>query len=357
MFLKDKRIKVSIILFTLFFVAILLKGLTTYVYAFSIPKNNKVNKSKKMDKGVYHNGITISLATPSAECGICHQKEFHEWRYAADSDMDSIGKGTYHALSSTEEMYKEMLNGVPSEFHIYCKGCHESGNAWAVENKVSDIPEPRSENINEGINCVVCHYDGDRMVSKNELKDPLFCATCHNQGDSFTDTYIEWLNDYKGGKTCQQCHMKKDSHLFAGLHSPSLLRDTIKISELLIPDYIVAGVPFNIQFNITNYGAGHSVPVDLLRVFRVRTSIVDSANVETSFHEESFYKRFAFFGEDTSQTEVIKAGETKYFTVQMVIDSPGIYNLKVELLQDTNRLGILNSTIFTGASYKTFTVQ
>lgn len=357
MFLKDKRIKVSIILFTLLFVAILLKGLTGYVYAFSIPKNNKVNKSKKMDKEAYHNGITISLATPSAECGICHQKEFHEWRYATNSDLDSIGKGTYHALSSTEEMYKKMLNGVPSEFHIYCKGCHESGNAWAVEDKVSDIPEPRSENINEGINCVVCHYDGDRMVSKNEFKDPLFCATCHNAGDSITDTYIEWLNDYKDGKTCQKCHMKKDSHTFPGVHSSSLTKDAISISELIFPDHIVAGVPFDIQFNLTNYGAGHSVPASILRKLRIRVSIADSSNVEVNSHEKDFYKRFTLFGEVPSETEVIKAGETKQLTFQGSVYSAGIYTLKVELFQDLNRLGIMNSTILMGAQYKTFTVK
>lgn len=345
--------------FLVFLLAIiLLTGSTSFVSSFSIPNKDKgVNKFKEADREIYHNGIGISFSTHAAECGICHQKEFNEWRYAVGSDLDSIGEGTYHSISSIEEMYQAMLSVVDPELHFYCKSCHESGNAWAVKDKINDIPEPRTQNIEEGINCIVCHYDGSKLVGKKELKDPMFCATCHNAGDSITDTYLEWLNDYKSDKTCQQCHMKKDGHIFPGLHSASLVSDAINIGDPVIPDNIKAGVPFDILVNLTNYGAGHSVPVSILRRLRLRVSILKNSNVEITSYEKDFYKRFPLFGEDSAETEIIRAGETKQIAFQGEVDYPGIYTIKVELLQDLNRLEIMNSTIFMGTSYKTFTAQ
>ncbi len=340
------------------FIIVLLGGWVNSASAFSIPDGYRgsINPQSKEERA-FHNGITVSFATRAVECGVCHQKEFYDWRYALNSDLDGIGVGTYHAQSSTEEMYMAMLNVIDQSFHFYCKGCHESGNVWSVADNVNDIPAPRTQNIDEGINCVVCHYDGSTLVTRNDLKDPLFCATCHNEESSFTDTYTEWLNDYQGTLTCQQCHMKKGSHLFRGLHSISFARNAVSISQPRIPDHVVAGTPFDIQFNLKNYGAGHSVPVDLLRKLRARVSIVNSTNTEISSYEKIFYKRFAFFGEDPSETEVIKAGEKKSIAFPGVVNDPGIYTLKVELLQDLNRLNIMNSTIFMGAVYKTFIVH
>lgn len=325
--------------------------------AFTIPNAPPPSKAGGAPAAAAHNGLGVTFATRAAECAVCHQQQYQDWRFAAGSDLDTAGTTSYHAQSSTEPMYRALLETVAPEMRPYCAGCHESGNAWAVGDRIADIPAPRTENLSEGINCVVCHFDGAQLVGSTQLRDPIFCATCHNEKNSFTDTYGEWLNDYRGPKTCQQCHMNQGTHLFVGLHSPSLLRSAVALSNPSLPSSIAAGEPFDVTFSVTNVAAGHSVPVDLLRMLRARVSIADAWDTEVFVYEKVFYKRFAPFGEDPAETEVIRAGETKVIAARATLGEPGIYTVKAELLQDTNRFGVLNATLFNGATYTTIVVH
>jgi hypothetical protein len=305
---------------------------------------------------VNHQGRQISFATHASECGSCHQKEYNEWRYAAGSDITTVGKGTYHALSSTEPMYKALLSSLDPAQQDYCRGCHEAGNPWIVADKINNIPAPRTVNVEEGINCLSCHFDGTRI---KEAEETLLCATCHNENTGLVETYTEWRTDYSGGKSCRGCHMKDGSHIFLGFNSPSFVKKAITISEPSLPTTISAGSPFDIGFTLTNSGAGHTVPSDLLRLLRARVSIDDISGNEIFSKESLYYKRRAFSGEDPAETVVIKAGEIKPVEISAVtIASPGIYTVKIELLQDSNRLmPSFNTTAFMGSVYKTIVVQ
>jgi len=310
-------------------------------------------------KNVVHHGTWISFETSSAECSVCHAQLYAQWRFAAGSDLKTVGQGTNHAISSTEPVYKALFGAVDPTMQVYCRGCHESGNAWAVADKINDIPAPRTVNVEEGINCLVCHLDGKKIMGSRELQDPIFCASCHSEKSGLTDIYKEWLADYTGGKTCQQCHMEGGSHLFLGYNSPSYVKTAVAISEPVISGTVSAGSPFDIGFTLTNYGAGHSVPGDLLRLLRARVSIVDSSQQEIYSQETVYYKRHPAFGENQADTSVIKAGETKQVGVSgVVIASPGIYTVKIELLQDSNRMiSTLSTTAFMGSTYRTIVVQ
>jgi hypothetical protein len=228
-----------------------------------------------------------------------------------------------------------------------------------VADKINDIPAARTVNVEEGINCLVCHFDGKKIMGSRELQDPIFCASCHNERSGLTNLYTEWLTDYTGGKTCLQCHMENGSHIFVGYSSPSYVKTAVALSEPVISGTVSAGNSFDISFTLTNYGAGHSVPGDLLRLLRARVSIVDSSQQEIYSQETVYYKRHQAFGENPAETSVIKAGETKQVGVAgVVIASPGIYTVKLELLQDSNRmLSAFNTTAFMGSTYRTIVVQ
>ena len=306
-----------------------------------------------------HFGAIITEATRASECGACHEKRYQEWRYAAGSDLKTVGQGTYHALSSTEPMYTTMLGTVDPIMQNYCRGCHESGNAWAVQDKINSTPAARTVNVEEGINCLVCHFDGSRIVGRREMKDPVFCATCHNENTGLVEVYAEWKADYQGGKSCQQCHMKNGSHLFPGYNSPSFVKQAITLSEPQLPAAVSAGNPFEIRFTLSNDGAGHSVPEDLFRLLRAKVSIDNGTGQQIWSREIQYYKRNALFGENPLDTEVIRAGETKSILMaDAMVASPGTYTVKIELLQDSNRVSApLNTTAFMASSYRTITVQ
>ena len=311
------------------------------------------------NSGVHH-GLRVSFETRAVECSGCHETKYAEWRFAAGSDMKTVGQGTYHALSSTEPMYKGLLamfNGSPMQ--DYCKGCHEAGSALAVVDKVNTIPVPRTTNVEEGVNCLTCHFDGKRMVASSDMRDSVLCATCHNDNSGLMDCYTEWLNDYKGGKSCQQCHMENGSHLFLGYNSPSFVKKAVAISEPVISGIVSAGNPFDISFTLNNNGTGHSVPEDLLRLLRARVSIKDASGQEIYSQETLYYKRSSLFAENTAETVVIKAGETKQVNVPgVIIPSPGTYTVSIELLQDSNRaMSSASTTAFMGSTYRTIVVQ
>lgn len=304
-----------------------------------------------------HHGLRISFDTPAAECSKCHDTKYAQWRYASGSDMKTVGVGSYHAISASETMYTTLLGMFPPAQQASCKGCHEAGNALAVQDPINDIPKPRTSNLNEGINCLTCHFNGKTMVASSSMKDPLFCATCHNERSGLTSFYTEWLNDYHGGKTCNQCHMEANNHVFPGYNSPSFLQKALTISAPAITDTPMANTPFDISFTLTNSGAGHSVPADLLRMMRVKVTVQDVSMQQVYAFEKDYYKRHELLGENPADSDVIKAGETKQITAPgVLLTTPGVYTVKVELLQDSNRVGVMNTTAFMGAVYRTLIV-
>jgi cytochrome c7-like protein len=303
-----------------------------------------------------HSNLHVSFATTAAECGACHAEQYRQWRYGAGTDLDNGGAGAYHALSSTDGMYQVMLAKMQPDMQAYCQGCHEAGNAWAVPDKITLIPQPRTVNVAEGVNCLTCHFDGTKVVSRAAMQDPLFCATCHNENTGLVEIYDEWVRDYTGGKTCQQCHMPDGNHASPGFHGTSFIRQALVAQAPVLAAPVVSGVPFAFRFDVTNAGTGHSVPEDLFRLLTVRAAVLDASGGELYECVKTYYKRNTLFGEDPATTEVIRSGATA--TVECggaVVPSRGTYTIRIELLQDSNRVEpSLNRTVFMGSTYGSF---
>lgn len=306
-----------------------------------------------------HAGRDISLSTSAAECGACHPWEFQQWRYGAGSDLDSGASGSYHALSSTDAMFRGMIDGIASETQPYCRGCHEPANPWSVQDQVNDIPAPRTFALEEGVSCVSCHFDGTTMVSGRALERPLFCATCHNDSAGLVEVYAEWSTEYRGGRTCQQCHMRKGDHAFPGFHSPSMARRALAIGKPVANGRIAPGVPFTFQFTVANVGTGHSVPEDLLRVLSTRATLLDGSGAEQYECVNTYYKRHAMFGENRADTQVIGAGASVVVECpSAVAPAPGVYTIRVDVRQGANRFDPAGSTsVLMGSSDATLVIR
>lgn len=312
---------------------------------------------------VGHDGL--SFATQSATCAPCHQREYNEWRFAAGSDLSTAGFGSAHAITNTDPNYVSILPRVSTTIKPYCQGCHEGKDAFGVVDKWDNIPAISPLLKEEGTSCLTCHLDGQtgNIVNTAQFQDNmLLCATCHNESTGMTDLVNEWQTDYIGGgqtKTCLDCHMPAGSHVFAGLHSPSMRAKAVTMSDPMCPETVSAGGAFDIQYTLANTGMGHSMPEDLFRLLRARVSIVDAAGVEVFTNQVVYYKKKTMLGEVQADTDVIKALETKYVTVpNVVIATPGTYTVKLELLQDSNRVFVDRSeTYLMGATYKTIVVK
>lgn len=195
---------------------------------------------------------------PSArECAECHRQEFIEWRTSM------------HAISDEDLIYATTVehnvgNAKAAAAHgdakgRWCESCHNP--LGTLTGAVGATPSvPRTETLEEGVNCVVCHTashaeplagNGALTVRVNEIfrhlhpalimaaparhardmqprrEVPLMgssalCGACHteirptavsgHEPMNFQETYDEWRRSpwAEKGVQCQDCHMARD---------------------------------------------------------------------------------------------------------------------------------------------------
>ena len=151
----------------------------------------------------------------SVACGGCHVDIYIEWLRSSHA-KSYIGKN--FRISTSNYEFK------------FCLGCHVPETIFAPQNQdpddkteinvfglINDKIVPRSHNLEDGVDCQVCHLTADctlagphegispHPIEKKEelyLKSDL-CGTCH------VDTFKEYLNYIEAGndETCQDCHM------------------------------------------------------------------------------------------------------------------------------------------------------
>lgn len=258
----------------------------------------------------------LGTATPSEQCGICHQAIYREYALGFGSDLEFKGivyktpqdkilnipsnvsaRGTAHFLAGVDP------------FPIHARGAEEEGkscdvclfpepfqitnieNMYAIEG--IQKPAPRSKNMeNVGLTCASCHLTPEGIirgpyevnaphktvqVKKMQIAD--MCAYCHSLGRRVigkqTQTYLEWREDFNmpglGRQHCQDCHMPRtfrkaaenfdvplrvvSRHLWTGGHSTQRLRTALSLVAIQ-PQLGHTGL----EFHVINIGAGHSVP-------------------------------------------------------------------------------------------------
>lgn len=271
----------------------------------------------------------LSIATSASYCGNCHQAEYQQWRLGPGTDG---GQGTMHFLSALDPMYVAMKTLVPPELLFFCQGCHEPNTVWGMNSWINEIPQAREVNVEEGTNCLSCHLSGNTVATSTELKESVFCASCHNEASGAVNTYTEWLIDYGAKKSCQSCHMPDGKHTWLGANSLAFLKNSVTLEVAASNKETVKAV-----VKLKPKEVGHSVPSSVVRKLILEVKLLRSDNSLISQQEFAFYKRFGLFGEDVSQNNALKANEKKVVEVDFGSQPEGSYTVEATLKHQLNR--------------------
>lgn len=250
-------------------------------------------------------------ATPSDQCGACHQTIYKEYSEGFGSDLHwaemklrslkdktlVFPKGhslspTAHSVAGTDPFPLEALQ--VEENGRRCIVCHYPQPLEYPDMTAAKVEKakPRAANQEAGITCASCHLTPDgkmrgpydveaphATVKDERIKTSIACAFCHSDGERVvgkqTQTFLEWREDFSkpglGTQQCQDCHMPKTvrklaedfdvpervvgRHLWTGGHSFQRTASALNLAIVQTAE----GKP-QLAFHVTNVGAGHSVP-------------------------------------------------------------------------------------------------
>ncbi len=276
-------------------------------------------------KGRKGNHRYSDFETPET-CGQCHKEIYREWKQTMMAqaythrwdEIEYFKLAVPHAERRPE--FKESVEG--------CNGCH-TPIAFFVGDR-SPKPPSSGTRANESVSCEVCHtisgFNGEvpfnfnyimkpgrvkygprqgvespyhDTVKSDFLQSPEFCATCHNEKNSFgvwvKSTYFEWKQGpySKEGVRCQDCHMWRGSgivaemsravkdmrhHSFPGGHVMAKIRGAIEVKVYTDQDEYEPGDEVKITVLLYNAKAGHKLPTGSVedRQLWVEVHAVDS---------------------------------------------------------------------------------
>jgi hypothetical protein len=181
-------------------------------------------------------------------------------------------------------------------------------------------PEPRADNLGEGVTCVSCHETKDDRKDQvmvgpyavsaphDTFKDPSLkttraCVACHGQLHQPCQKQIQdWeLSTLKTKVICQSCHMpikdaklvqwinfdslpvrKVANHLFPGAHDPNTVQSAIRIEVEVVEGMVVVG--------LANRGAGHRVPGSPWRKLIALVQVFDAQGREVLRKRDGFFQ-------------------------------------------------------------------
>ena len=263
-------------------------------------------------QGSGNSEFPLGTATPSEECGACHQAIYHEFAYGFGADLKFRGI-VYQSRSEKALVLPQNVSSVATAhavagldpFPIHARGVEEQGrscnvchfpepfNIPALDAPEIAKPTPRPKpQEGVGLTCATCHLTPDGKIRgpyqtdapHSTIADPnmqtaAICAYCHSMGKRVvgkqTQTFLEWREDFHnpglGRQQCQDCHMPRSlrktaeyfdvpvravaRHLWTGGHSSQRLASALN----LVLVQAEKNQP-KLEFHIINIGAGHSVP-------------------------------------------------------------------------------------------------
>ncbi len=322
------------------------------------PAASSITPSKDFPRGT---------ATPSADCGACHQAIYREYADGFGSDMKYPGvtlrtKGDkvlqMPASTSVSASAHAVSGQDPWPIHAReaeeegkkCNVCHFPQPFAIPDRTTLEItkPTPREEAQAEGITCASCHLTPEgkirgphevtdaphETIADERMSSSAMCAYCHAMGKRIpgkqTQTFLEWRDDFfdagLGRQQCQDCHMPRTlrktvedmevpvravaRHLWTGGHSGQRLGSALSL-VLLQPQKERAAV----ELHVINVGAGHSVPTGSnRRAIYLRTRVLDAKGRKVDEREWMFAPWYgprpddrAFLKEDEKRPDRIAA--------------------------------------------------
>jgi nitrate/TMAO reductase-like tetraheme cytochrome c subunit len=344
-------------------------------------------------------------ATPSETCGECHGAIYREYTLGIGSDNHSAhsqtkrvgnismpakvsSSGTAHASALCETVGSDNNN-----FH--CNSCHFPDPFNLTDRGANPQVQPKTAAAaNGGLTCASCHLTPQgyirathstnaphKTVTEPEMQSSTLCGHCHGYqtadkrvvGKMF-QTYLEWQEDYYktglGKQQCQDCHMPRTfrktaeefevppravaRHLWTGAHSRQRHLNSLSLT-IVQPD---EGKHL-LDFQVTNVGAGHSVPTgEPSRAVFLRVEVLDKKGACRARKEWMFAPSYsnrpddkAFLDEDKKRPDgaaasradaqgphesSIRAGEERVLPWEPVL-TPGEYTVKARLLYSLDR--------------------
>lgn len=314
-------------------------------------------------------------ATPSEECGACHQAIYREFAYGFGADLKFQGMvyqslkerrlvvpanadsgATAHALSGMDP-FPTHARDVEEEGRS-CNVCHFP-KAFAIppiENPATAKPAPRPTGQEAaGLTCASCHLTPEgkirgpyavdaphSTVADPDIQSAGMCAYCHSLGKRVigkqTQTFLEWREDFHnaglGRQQCQDCHMPRTlrktaedfdvplravaRHLWTGGHSSQRLRTALSL-VLLQPKKDEA----KFEFHLVNIGAGHSVPTGSnRRGLYLQTRVLTSRGVVAAQHEWLFAPSYGDRPDDRKFLEEDKGRKDAFAATQADAQGP-----------------------------------
>ncbi len=307
-------------------------------------------------------------ATPSSECGACHQAIYREYAEGFGSDMRYPGvtlraKGdkvlempagssvtaSAHAVSGTDPWPIHAREA--EEEGKRCNVCHFPQPFAIPDRTAVEIakPAPRPDAQGEGITCAACHLTPEgkirgpykveaphEIIADARISESEMCAYCHAMGKRIagkqTQTYLEWRDDFfgpgLGRQQCQDCHMPRTQrktaedmdvpvravarHLWTGGHSGQRLGSALSM-VILQPKKERA----QLEFHVINVGAGHSVPTGSnRRAIYLQTRLVDRKGKALATREWMFAPWYGPRPDDRSFLEEDKKRPDKVAAMQ-----------------------------------------
>lgn len=196
----------------------------------------------------------------SQACGLCHQKQYEQWRDSLHARAFSPGLvGQLHAFDAADQTDCLICHAPRSEQHD-----DWFSHGYSAEEQV------------HGVDCAACHVrghvrHGPRPVASTphgavrgepQFGEARFCSACHQfddtgatlNGKPLENTYAEWeASRYaSAGVTCQDCHMPQGSHRFLGIHDPDMTRQALGVVAWRTAE--------GVRLQARNRGAGHALP-------------------------------------------------------------------------------------------------
>ena len=246
------------------------------------------------DRGFSEGLAPIETGAPFASaqaCLECHEEVVSDWRQSR------------HAQAHTNPLYQWGLQVEPSSF---CINCHSPESEQAAE-ALGILPSKPHQPLataatplaDEGVSCGSCHVREGRVLAPwgspgkhaqdtaADLRDPAFCAGCHEfrfphfedgvvqlRDEKIQSTFSEWeAYNLAGGKgTCQSCHMPEGRHLFHGANDHDTLRGSLSVE--------VTRTGNGTTWVLRSVGVGHHLPSgDLFRHLTLEVREGDSWRV------------------------------------------------------------------------------